>query len=62
MRYSQDKNINTVVKDLIDVGWKAVKKKRHWQLMSPIGRVLTVPSTPSDIRAVKNFICDVRRK
>lgn len=61
MKFSHNKDVNSVVRKLIKSGWEPIKKARHWQVKSPQGDVLTVPNTPSDGRAVLNFKCDVRR-
>jgi hypothetical protein len=59
--YSKDKNIETLVRDLIKQGWSAVKSK-HWQIYTPDGRwKVAVPMTPSCPRAFMNFKADVRR-
>jgi hypothetical protein len=60
-KYSNDKNINTLVNQLLKYkGW-SIKRGRHPILVTPMGRKLTVPSTPSDFRAYKNFKLDIRR-
>jgi hypothetical protein len=61
MKYSSSKEINKCIVDLIKAGWHPIKKSKHWQIKSPTARVLMVPSTPSDRRAVLNFKSDLRR-
>lgn len=61
MKYSRNKNINDIVTSLISNGWSPIKKSRHWQIASPLGERLTIPSTPSDNRALLNFRGDVKR-
>jgi predicted RNA binding protein YcfA (HicA-like mRNA interferase family) len=46
---------------MLDKGWQPVRRKRHWQVVSPTGIKLTIPVTPSDGRAWMNFRGDVRR-
>ena len=61
MKYSHNKDINCMVKQLIKEGWIALRKSGHTRIQSPSGRKLTVSSTPSDVRAVNNFKSDIRR-
>ena len=60
-KYSNNKDVDTLVRELIDEGWQPLKRKRHWQVVSPTGTKLTVPVTPSDGRAFMNFRGDVKR-
>ena len=55
LKLSKDKNINTLVNDLISVGWKYKRRKKHGSIISPIGNMIIIPSTPSDRRAFYNF-------
>jgi hypothetical protein len=60
MRYSSDKNIEALVKQLVKTGWHYCRRSKHGQLRPPQGRpALTVPCTPSDRRAFANFKRDV---
>lgn len=61
MLFSRNRDVDRMVKDLLCRGWVSVKKSKHWQVQSPLGSVLTIPSTPSDGRAAMNFRCDVKR-
>jgi hypothetical protein len=60
-KYSQNKDINCMVKQLIKEGWEPLRKNRHLMIKSPKGVTLTVPISPSDGRAVLNFKADIRR-
>jgi hypothetical protein len=60
-KYSKDKDVDSLVNELLDKGWQPLKRKRHWQVVSPTGIKLTIPVTPSDGRAFLNFRGDVRR-
>ena len=60
-KFSADKNIDSLVCELLKENWQPVRKKRHWQIVSPTGSKLTIPVTPSDGRAFLNFRGDVRR-
>lgn len=60
LRLSKDKNINTLVNQLISVGWKYKRRKKHGSIISPKGKMLIIPSTPSDRRAFYNFRQDVK--
>jgi len=59
--YSRNKNIDTIVKELVRNGWEPARRSRHWQVKSPNGNVLTIPNTPSDGRALLNFRADLKR-
>jgi hypothetical protein len=58
--YCKDKMIDALVKDLRVLGWGYRRRGKHGVLIAPGGRRLSVPSTPSDWRAYKNFRRDVR--
>jgi hypothetical protein len=59
-KYSADKDINNEINMLIENGWGYISRKKHGALISPNGFKLSVPSTPSDCRALYNFRRDVR--
>jgi hypothetical protein len=61
MHYSNDKNIASLVRSLVRAGWRYQMGGRHGKLISPAGRRLPVPGTPSDFRAFDNFERDIRR-
>lgn len=61
MKYSRDKNIAAFVRDLVRDGWQYHMGGRHGKLLSPTGRRMPVPCTPSDHRAFLNFKRDIRR-
>lgn len=62
MYFSKDKDINQLVRELLQLGWTYVKG-RHYKLYPPNGSsMLVVPSTPSDRRAFLNFRNDVRQR
>ena len=61
-KYSKDKNIDKIVRELVAEGWSSTRKKGHWQLKPPNSdRIQTVPLTPSDGRAFLNFRSDIKR-
>ena len=60
-KYSTDKNIDSLVRELLKENWQPTKRKRHWQVVSPTGKALTIPLTPSDGRAYMNFRSDIKR-
>lgn len=61
-KYSQNRDINRLARELVDEGWTAQRRKSHWQLVPPSGgKPLTVPNTPSDGRAILNFKADIKR-
>jgi len=55
VKYSKDKAIAGLVRRLIHEGWQFHMGGRHGKLVSPEGRWLPVPCTPSDYRAFDNF-------
>ena len=61
MRYSADKKINELVKCCLKEGWVFRRGGKHGRLTHPSGCWTTVPKTPSDHRASKNFRSDIRR-
>lgn len=61
MRYSNDKNINQTVIQLVTMGWEVIPGKKHRFLKPPEGPKLAIPSTPSDKRAWYNFKQDVKK-
>jgi hypothetical protein len=62
MKYSTNKDINVIVRNLIRQGWSFSWGAKHGRLRHPLGQLmLTVPKTPSDKRALLNFSRDVKR-
>jgi hypothetical protein len=62
MKYCANKDFNVLVKQLVRMGWTFRRGGRHGRLISPHGGpTLTVPSSPSDHRALQNFRRDVRQ-
>lgn len=61
MHYSNDKEIAATVRHLLIHGWRYISGKKHGKLISPNGKKLAVPGTPSDWRASLNFKRDIRR-
>lgn len=59
-KFSNDKNINIYVKQLVKQGWQIRKGKKHDVLIAPNNRRHAIPSTPSDYRAFLNFMRDIR--
>lgn len=57
----KDKGIDGEIRKLLKEGWRVISTKRHLKLAAPTGIKLTVSKTPSDRRAIRNFISDVRR-
>lgn len=54
-KYSSNKDINKLVNTLIKRGWFVRDGKKHASIISPEGRKVIIPSTPSDWRAFYNF-------
>lgn len=61
MYYSNNKDIAKIVRTFVRDGWRFCRGKKHGKLVAPDGRCVIVPSTPSDGRAVYNFLGDLRR-
>lgn len=61
MQYSGNKDIASIVRRLVRHGWQFSRGNRHDKLKAPDGRLVIVPCTPSDSRAVHNFMADIRR-
>ncbi|MBT0068284.1 hypothetical protein J4H69_20265 [Vibrio alginolyticus] len=61
-RFSKNKDINAFIRQLIkSKQWYCVQGGKHCSLFSPAGKRITIPSTPSDYRAYKNFKKDIER-
>lgn len=58
-QYSKDKNIRELVSILIKIGWKYKRRTKHGSITAPTGRMITIPTTPSDRRSFYNFRRDV---
>ena len=61
VKYSRDKAVAGLLRRLVHDGWRFHMRGRHGKLVSPEGRRLPVPCTPSDYRAVDNFKRDLRK-
>lgn len=61
MKYCKDRAISDFVRRLIQEGWQYHMGGRHGKLISPSGRRIPVPCTPSDHRAFLNFKRDIRK-
>ncbi|TCS43104.1 hypothetical protein BCF53_102128 [Reinekea marinisedimentorum] len=63
MKYSSDKDINHLVRGLVADGCVYKPCKKHGKLYSGAGYLITiVPCTPSDKRALKNFLARLRQR
>lgn len=61
-KYSSNKDIQKLVSNLIKDNWVYHRNKKHGSLRSPKGIRITIPGTPSDRRAYRNFLKDTQRK
>jgi len=62
MKYSANKEINTIVKEKVREGWPFKWGRKHGRLTHPQGfPTITVPKSPSDHRSAKNFRCEIKR-
>lgn len=60
-RFSKDKKIDGIVRYLIRSGWTVRPGKKHASILSPAGKRIAIPSTPSDFRSWRNFSRDIQR-
>lgn len=60
-RFSYNKDINRIVLSLLKAGWRYRNGRKHKILIAPNNKRIAIPSTPSDLRAIKNFSKDLRR-
>ena len=60
-KFSNNKEIDKEVKIKMKSGWRFRSGKKHGILVSPSGRKLAIPSTPSDYRAFNNFKSDLNK-
>ncbi|TOI62181.1 hypothetical protein CGI55_16525 [Vibrio parahaemolyticus] len=60
-KFSNNKDIQKLVLMLVRNDWTYMPGRKHGKLRSPEGQKITVPSPPSDRRAYKNFLKDIKR-
>jgi hypothetical protein len=60
-KYSNNKEINQLVKELVKNNWQFKFGSKHGRIESPVGIKFTVPKSPSDWRAAMNFKCAIER-
>lgn len=62
-RHSNSKELNKVIKEAKKQRWVVVKtKKNHIKWVNPQGEVVYSACTPSDFRAIKNILEDLKRR
>lgn len=62
MRYSKDARISDKVAELLKDGWVIKHWSRHLRITEPkLKLTLTVPGSPSDHRAVQNWLHQIRK-
>jgi hypothetical protein len=62
VQFSTDKDLNKMARELVRAGWTPIRRKRHYQLISPCLKIRqTIPSTPGDFRSFTRFRADVQR-
>lgn len=60
-RVSSDKDINQLIKELLQNGWRYQSGKKHGKIELPgVGKVV-IPTSPSDRRTLQNLIRDIRQ-
>lgn len=61
MRYCNNKDVNQLVKELVQAGW-SFQRGRHGKLFHPSGQgYITFSQTPSDRRCLLKIRRDIRR-
>lgn len=60
MLYCNDKDVDKVVRLLLQKGWAFRRQKKHGLLIAPSGHKVTVSSTPSCSRTLQNFMSQIR--
>lgn len=61
-KHSSNKDLNQYIRQLVSDGWVYVRRRKHGRLISPDKCLITtVPGSPSDYRAVRNFKKDIQR-
>lgn len=60
--YSKDRQVNDTVKAVIRAGWQFTRTRKHGRVITPEGKKITVPNSPSDFRACMNFKAQLRRE
>lgn len=63
MKYSSCKDINSLIKSKIALGWTYEGKggSKHSKIIAPNGRRMPVPLTPGDGRSIRNFRSQLKR-
>lgn len=62
MKYSTDKDTNRFVRKLLREGWSFRRGGKHGKLAAPAKKgFLTIPSSPSDVRTLRNLQSDAQR-
>lgn len=55
------REIKTIINDLVSKGWSIKKGTAHYRAYHQKGGIVTISATPSDGRAIKNILADVKR-
>jgi len=62
MKYSSNKDLDNLIRQLLRQGWRFNKGNKHGRLTHPNGwPTLTIAKSPSDYRSLLNFRRDLRR-
>lgn len=60
-KYSQNKEINEIVKVLTREGWKTKDGGKHLKLIAPGGETVSVSRSPSDRNAASGLRQDIKK-
>ncbi|MGU7813668.1 hypothetical protein [Burkholderia sp. AW49-1] len=61
--YSSDHDFNDAITALVKSGWqyRTAGRSKHAKLIAPNGRKMTIPYSPGDWRAIRNFHRDTAK-
>ena len=63
MKYCSNKDMNRLIRQLVNQGWIYRNGSKHGRLTHPAGNpTLTVSRTPSDWRSLQNFVRDLLQR
>lgn len=55
------KETRKIIREAKRQGWRVDEKGKHYKLFPPVGRMVTMAKTPSDVRALQNMIALMRQ-
>lgn len=61
MKYSSDKDIHRLIRNLVSQGWQFKRRSKHGRLISPSGAAITVSTSPGDTKTLQILRSRIRR-